>query len=90
MRQEKLGKSIISFGMIEERKSLLKYLNRFLLGRCRIVNNGKSWDFFLPREKSKFCKLLKKASPGTIIDLSPIAICLIIDDKYMYTSVKAY
>jgi hypothetical protein len=87
--EERLKKSIINSGVIEKR-DLSKYLRRFLLGKCKIIKNGECWIFSLPEEKVKFYRFLKRVTPGTIIDLSPVARCLIIDEENMYTLINTY
>jgi hypothetical protein len=87
--EEKLKRCIMECGIIEER-NLLKYLERIILGKCKILKDGKCWVFSLPEEIDECYALLKKVIPGTIIDLSPVARCLIVDEERMYTLIYTY
>jgi hypothetical protein len=87
--EEKLKRCIMECGIIEKR-DLLKYLERVVLGKCKILKDGICWVFSLPEEKDECYALLKKVTSGTIIDLSPVARCLIVDEERMYTLINTY
>ena len=92
-RFPKLNKELIKeTGLVESQAFLEKYICRLLFGICYTFN-GKTWNVFtLPDEKDRLQSYLREVDPnkGIMVDLSPVAICLLVDKNYMYTLQKIY
>lgn len=80
-------------GALQSTNLLEKYFERLLYGPCYVRRGNILRSFFYPDDKKELHRYLEKThmiNQETIVDLSPVAICLIINNNLMYVFQGVY
>ncbi len=89
----RIGNGMIrEIGILESNNLLEDYVSRVVFGVCRILHDKTQKVFTLPEQRDEMHSYLREIDlrEGVMVDLSPVAICLLVDGNYMYTFQAAY